>query len=281
MATTAPERNNVGVRQEGYTGGASNGNYTTGAGTDLDRNRTAPTHAAYGGALQPGAYSDRRFRRFANPGPLGLSAFALTMFVLGLVNVRARGVRQPNIVLGLAFAYGGLVQLLAGMWEFAVGNTFGATALSSYGGFWISYAVIISGGAQSYGVMSAYPATDNTLQSALGFYFIRWFIFTFLLTIATLKSTVEMFSLFFLLMITFLLLAISHFQLDNGVENTGCIKAGGVFGLITAFIMWYNALAGLLERSNSFYTVPAINFPWSDKVQQERDKNYATNQNTV
>ncbi len=55
-------------------------------------------------------------RKFANPAPLGLSAFALTTFVLSLINLRTRGVNSPNIVVALAFGYGGLVQLLAGMW---------------------------------------------------------------------------------------------------------------------------------------------------------------------
>jgi len=275
MATTGPDRDVVGEKQ------SSNGSYNNGAGTSLDRTRTAPTHAAFGGAFQPGAYSETRFRKFANPAPLGLSAFALTTFVLSLVNVQARGVKEPNIVIGLAFGYGGLVQLLAGMWEFAVGNTFGATALSSYGGFWISYAIIISGGAQSYGIVEAYPTTDNTLQSALGFYLIGWFIFTFIMTLGTLRSTLAFFSLFFMLTITFLLLAIGHFQLVHGAENVGCIKAGGVFGLLTAFIAWYNALAGLLERSNSFFMVPVIHFPWSDKIQQERAGNRAANEHTA
>lgn len=70
--------------------------------------------------------------------------FATTTFVLSMYNVSARGVSTPNVVLGLAIGYGGLVQLLAGMWEFAVGNTFGATAFSSYGGFWISFGFLYS-----------------------------------------------------------------------------------------------------------------------------------------
>lgn len=76
---------------------------------------------AFGGELQPGLYKPN-FRKFANPAPLGLCAFALTTFVLSLVNANARGVGVPNVVVGLAYAYGGLIQLLAGMWEMAVGS---------------------------------------------------------------------------------------------------------------------------------------------------------------
>lgn len=78
---------------------------------------------AFGGAFQPGPYTPS-FRKFGNPAPLGLCAFALTTFVLSLVNANARNVGVPNIVVGLAYAYGGLIQLLAGMWEMAVGSKY-------------------------------------------------------------------------------------------------------------------------------------------------------------
>ena len=71
---------------------------------------------AFGGEFQPGLYRPTEGRKFANPAPLGLSAFALTTFVLSLINLNTRGVGKPNIVVGAAFGYGGLVQLLAGMW---------------------------------------------------------------------------------------------------------------------------------------------------------------------
>jgi len=71
---------------------------------------------AFGGEFQPGLYRPTTHRKFANPAPLGLSAFALTTFVLSLINVGTRDVTEPNIVVALAFGYGGLIQLLAGMW---------------------------------------------------------------------------------------------------------------------------------------------------------------------
>src|SRR5690349_15321388 len=75
----------------------------------------------------------------ANPGPLGLAAFALTTFVLSMFNAGLVGAGGEPVVFGLALAYGGLAQLLAGMWEFKTGNTFGATAFASYGAFWLSF----------------------------------------------------------------------------------------------------------------------------------------------
>lgn len=71
---------------------------------------------AFGGEFQPGTYKQVKERKFANPAPLGLCAFALTTFVLGLINMGTEDVNVPNIVVALAFGYGGLVQLLAGMW---------------------------------------------------------------------------------------------------------------------------------------------------------------------
>lgn len=72
--------------------------------------------AAFGGELQPGLYRSTEKRKFANPAPLGLCGFALTTFLLSCINLGTRGLSEPNIVIGAAFAYGGLVQLLAGMW---------------------------------------------------------------------------------------------------------------------------------------------------------------------
>ncbi|RPB11351.1 hypothetical protein P167DRAFT_554001 [Morchella conica CCBAS932] len=221
---------------------------------------------AFGGAFQPGPYQPS-FRKFANPAPLGLCAFALTTFVLSLINANARGVSTPNIVVGLSYAYGGLIQLLAGMWEMAVGNTFGATALSSYGGFWLSFAMIQTG---SFGITAAYEEDPEALMSALGFYLIAWWVFTTILLFCTLKSTLAFFSLFFFLDITFLLLAVAHFATVDGGINVTINKVAGVFGLITAFIAWWNALAGIAETSNSFFTIPVVHFPWSEKVKAER-----------
>lgn len=76
----------------------------------------ATLQPAFGGEFQPGLYRGVENRKFANPAPLGLSAFALTTFVLSLINVGTRGITAPNLVVALAFGYGGLVQLLAGMW---------------------------------------------------------------------------------------------------------------------------------------------------------------------
>ncbi|KAI0183074.1 gpr fun34 family protein [Xylaria flabelliformis] len=228
--------------------------------------------AAFGGEFQPGLYKPTEHRKFANPAPLGLSAFALTTFVLSLVNLNTRGVTEPNIAVAVAYGYGGLIQLLAGMWEMAVGNTFGATALSSYGGFWISYAIILTPAFNVLGAYSESPAADT--PSVLGFFLTGWFIFTFILLILTMRSTVMFFSLFLTLDLAFFFLAVSEFAGSNGnaTASLGLQKAGGVFGLLAAFLAWYNAFAGIADTSNSFFIIPVFHFPWSEKGRENRAK---------
>lgn len=207
---------------------------------------------AFGGTLNPGLAPPPK-HDFANPAPLGLSAFALTTFVLSLINCGARGVTIPNIVVGLAFFYGGLAQLVAGMFEIAVGNTFGGVALSSYGGFWGSWAALQ---VDSFGIAAAYKGHEEEFADAVGLFLVGWFIFTFFLMLMTLKSTVAFFSVFFFLSITFLLLAIAEFNGSAAVKKTA-----GVFGLLTAFAAWYNAYAGIANDQNSYITVKAIKLP--------------------
>jgi len=187
-------------------------------------------------------------RKIGNPEPLGLSAFALTTFFLSMVNINARGVDIPNLVVCVGLGYGGLVQLCAGMWALAVGNTFVATAFSSYGGFWISFALIFW---PNSGILTAYSASPDQFNSALGFYLAGWFIFTFILLISCLRSSIGLIAMFGMLDLTFLLLMAHAF---NGHESV--VKAAGWCGLITAFISWYLALAGLLDGGTSVFRIP-------------------------
>ncbi|KAL7901838.1 GPR1/FUN34/yaaH family domain-containing protein [Trichoderma sp. SZMC 28014] len=224
---------------------------------------------AFGGALQPGAWRPYEHRKLANPAPLGLSAFALTTFVLSCVNMHARGVAAPNIVVPLALGYGGLVQLLAGMWEIAAGNTFGATALASYGGFWISYGILLT---PEWGITDPNGPYAGNVASVLGFFLTGWFIFTTVILLCTLRSTLAFFLLFFTLDLAFLFLACEQYAADLGnmTASLALQKTGGLFGFLAAFLAWYNALAGIQDSSNSFFQVPVIHFPWSEAARERR-----------
>jgi succinate-acetate transporter protein len=173
--------------------------------------------------------------RVANPAPLGLCGFALTTFVLSCAN--AGFIASPEVVLGLAFFYGGLAQMLAGMWEFKTGNTFGATAFTSYGAFWISLAASVQ--------FKLIP--DAT---SMGFFLLGWTIFTLIMFLASLRTNLGLILLFLSLLITFVLLTVGEF----GIAPAH--RIGGFFGILTAVIAWYSALAGLLASSNSAFSLP-------------------------
>lgn len=183
-----------------------------------------------------------------NPAPLGLFGFASTTLVLSLYNVHARHVTVPNVVVGMALFYGGLAQFLAGMWEFAAGNTFGATAFSSYGGFWLSFATIFI---PDSGIADAYKAAAPGMEdNAIGIFLLSWMVVTFLFFIGSLRKSIGLSALFFFLTTTFLVLSIGFL---NQKENV--IKVGGYFGVATALIAYYCGLAEMLTP-NDIFTLP-------------------------
>jgi succinate-acetate transporter protein len=173
----------------------------------------------------------------ANPAPLGLSAFALTTFVLSVFNTGLISGTSAAVI-GLALFYGGLGQLLAGMWEFRGGNTFGGTAFSSYGAFWMAF---------------GWAAQNNQLGNAslVGVFMLGWAIFTFLMLLGTLRTNLALIGVFLFLTLTFIALAISFF---GGGSLWGNI--GGWLGVITAILAWYTALAGVLSSARSAFTLP-------------------------
>ncbi len=134
--------------------------------------------------------------RFADPGPLGLAAFALTTFVLSFANA---GIipTAGAAVLGLALFYGGAVQLLAGLWEFANKNTFGATAFCTYGAFWMAFWYLVA----TKGDVAARPA-------GVGIFLIAFGIFTLYMTVAALKTNLALIGVFAFLTLTFFALGI-------------------------------------------------------------------------
>jgi succinate-acetate transporter protein len=166
----------------------------------------------------------------ADPGPLGLAAFALTTFVLSMFNADLLGKGGEPIVFGLALTYGGLAQLLAGMWEFRTGNTFGAVAFTSYGAFWLSFWAFVQFFEKSV------PAADA--GHAVGLFLIAWGIFTTYMFVASLRTTAAVAMVFLLLAVTFFALGIG-----NAGAHPNVIKAGGWIGLATAVVAWYASFA--------------------------------------
>ena len=181
----------------------------------------------------------------ANPAPLGLSAFALTTFVLSSSNagfifpaVGAGG----DVVIGLAIFYGGLVQLIAGIQEFRAGNTFGATAFCSYAGFWMALGFVLL---PPTGI-AASLVKSSTLYSGVGTFLLGWTIFTGLMFIGTLRINVALIAVFGLLFLTFLALTIGWLAGAGDTFKTW-VGIGGWLGIVTALAAWYTALAGVLS----------------------------------
>jgi len=174
--------------------------------------------------------------KVADPGPLGLAAFALTTFVLSMFNSGILDARGEPVVLGLALAYGGFAQLLAGMWEFRTGNTFGAVAFTSYGAFWLSFFAFVQFFEKDV------PAA--VAAQAVGVYLVAWGLFTAYMFIASLRTTGAIATVFFLLATTFFLLGIGDWT-----ETTGITKAGGFVGLATAAAAWYASFAGVTNST--------------------------------
>lgn len=172
----------------------------------------------------------------ADPAPLGLAGFAMTTFVLSMFNADIVNTAGEPVVLGLALAYGGIAQLLAGMWEFRTGNTFGATAFTSFGAFWISYWLLVT--------LNVADIPEAQAGDAIGLYLWAWAIFTAYMFIASLRTTGAVALVFFLLTITFILLAVG----DSG-DHTTVTKWGGYVGLATAVAAWYASFAAVINST--------------------------------
>jgi uncharacterized protein len=180
----------------------------------------------------------------ADPGPLGLSGLGLTTFILSAVNAGIlSGAGDGKVVIGLAVFYGGIAQLLAGIWEFANGNTFGATAFSSFGAFWLSFAALLIPG---FGVTTG----TGPSHRALGLYLLGWAIFTGIMMIASLRLNGGLIAVFVLLFLTFLLLALGEFNTPASGAKSGLTTLGGWLGILTAIAAWYVAAAGVLAATS-------------------------------
>lgn len=181
----------------------------------------------------------------ADPAPLGLAAFASTTFMLSMFNSGLMGESGEPIVFGMALFFGGIAQFAAGMWEFRTGNTFGATAFTAYGAFWLSF----------WAFEQFYVDTiqdEKTLQHALGLYLITWGIFTLYMFVASLRMSVPLAIIFALLAATFFLLGVG-----DATESESLVKAGGFVGIATAIAAWYASFATVTKETFGRKVLPA------------------------
>ncbi|TFK33288.1 FUN34 transmembrane protein [Crucibulum laeve] len=210
---------------------------------ETEKGRSAETENYNPRTSDPVSYQ-RYPSRIANPGPAGLFSFASTTFMLSMFNVSARGIHVPNLVIGMAIFAGGLIQFMAGMWEFPRGNVFGATAFSSYGAFWMSYATIFI---PASGILAAYPDPQE-LNNAVGIYLVTWGMVTFMFLLSVIRRSVAFSALLGFLTVTFALLSAGSFTAMASVT-----KAGGAFGIITALIAYYIGVSEMLAAEKSAF----------------------------
>ncbi len=181
----------------------------------------------------------------ANPAPLGLAGFGLTTLVLSMFNANLVGSAGEPVVLGMALAYGGLCQLLAGIWEFRTGNTFGATAFSSYGAFWISFFFLVS--------FDVVKIPGTAVDSALGLYLWAWGIFTGYMFFCSFAAARAVSLVFLLLTATFIILGIG-----NSGGNASVIHLGGWVGIVTAAAALYTSCAEIMFAQYKRYVLPVF-----------------------
>jgi succinate-acetate transporter protein len=175
-------------------------------------------------------------RFIADPAGLGLAGFALSTMILSVVNVGLLPKADAPVALGLALAYGGVVQLLAGMWAFIKNDTFAAVALSSYGGFWISFYFL------EKGLLPQIPVADQA--GALALYLACWGFFSFYMWLASFRVSASVNAVFLTLWPTYLFLA-----LGQAVGSRTLFEVGGGFGMATALAAWYASAAIVMSKT--------------------------------
>jgi uncharacterized protein len=197
----------------------------------------------------------------ADPGPLGLAAFALTTFLLSAKNAGWMTHATGSAWLGFAFAYGGLAQLCAAMWEFRNRNVVGATGFGTFAAFWIGLGLwVLLVVNPAVAGATAHPATASavvaSLNHDLGWILLGFGIFTLYVVVLTAQVNLTTFLVFLLLFITLIILAIGNFNAGSALLPTGTIKFGGYVGLVTALAAWYGSFAGMAKFMGGRVKIP-------------------------
>jgi len=178
---------------------------------------------------------------YANPGPLGLMGFGMTTVLLNIHN--AGFFPLGAMILAMGLCYGGLAQIIAGILEFKKGNTFGLTAFTSFGFFWISLVVLIF--LPQLGLATAPPA------KFMGCYFFMWGLFTTFMFVGTLKGNFATKFIFGSLAVLFFMLAIKEFT--GSVLITHIL---GYVGIVCGLSAIYTAMAEVINEQYGSEVLP-------------------------
>ena len=200
--------------------------------------------------VQPTSVSLVSVPGIADPGPLGLAAFALTTFLLSARNAGWMTSTLGDAWLPFALAYGGLAQLAAAMWEFRNRNVVGATGFGTFGAFWIGlglWILLVVNPAVAAIRPATAAATVTAINHELGWILLGFAIFTLYATILISQTNAALFTTFFLLFVTLVILCIGQFNAGTALPltPTTTLKIGGYLGVITAAAAWYTSAAGM------------------------------------
>ncbi|KAF9970106.1 hypothetical protein BGZ73_007280 [Actinomortierella ambigua] len=182
-----------------------------------------------------------------NPGPLGLFAFAVTTFLSNVYSLMGKG---GSLLCGFAVWYGGIVQIMAGMWAIKVGNTFEGTAFSSFGAYWVAYGMMYWPGVN----IAATYANDSDYQQAKGIFLLTWAILALILTVGTTKSTVS--TIIMLVFLDFHLFFQAGGFLAVMGDDSWANKFSAVCGVLSALMAFYNGAAAMWLPSTSHVLLP-------------------------
>ncbi|KAL5536547.1 hypothetical protein ACEPAF_369 [Sanghuangporus sanghuang] len=205
--------------------------------------------------LQPRSGAGKRnllVNKLGNPTPLGIAAFLVALFPLSLDLLQLRGTTTGSSITLLGGLYGvaGIGLYLACIMEWIIGNTFPSVVFGLFGGFWISYAILLQ---PSFGIAASFATADEATSSAtaaaagsatsayndgVGFYFLIWGILCVVLFLASLRTNVAFAAIFFFLIIAFELLAAAYFDIGKGEVSKAHdeLKAAGAFGLVVTIL---------------------------------------------
>jgi succinate-acetate transporter protein len=190
------------------------------------------------------------FSPVADPAPLGLAAFALTTFLLSGHNA---SFIPDGIWIGAALFYGGMTQLLAGMWEFRNRNVFGATAFATYGGFWLSLGITLVLITSSTGFAGLFKGSD--VDNSLAWFLIAFAIFNTYMLLWAMRVSIAVLAVFATLEATEIVLAIGFFRVAHGMSPY-VLHAGGWLGIVTAAVAWYTSAAGVVNGMSPRAVLP-------------------------
>lgn len=212
---------------------------------------------AFEGYLNPG-FTSAPTHKFGNPVPFGVLSFSVSLLVLSLVNCQARGVTNANGTVGLCFFYAGFIELCAGMWCIVLENTWAATLLTSFAGFWFSKGIFLI---DAWGIMSSFETPDE-LHNFLGFFVMGFSVLAVVMWMLTFKSTWVLFTMMCFVVLTFITTAASELAFTSSqTAFINLTKASGYFGIITACFGFYIAYEGMATKENALFVPPVLLMP--------------------